>query len=72
MNHKNLERCPFCGSPVEMISRPLFEIPMVVCTNQLFCGAALSFVGAKTEETVIERWNERKEAPKEELENGSV
>ena len=72
MNREKLKCCPFCGSAVEMISRPLFEIPMVVCTNQLFCGAALSFVGAKTEETVIERWNERKEAPKEELENGSV
>nr|DAJ99738.1 MAG TPA: restriction alleviation protein [Caudoviricetes sp.] len=64
MNHKNLERCPFCGSPVEMISRPLFEIPMVICTNKYFCGAALSFVGAGTEEAVIERWNERKKAPK--------
>lgn len=72
MDEFKLKPCPFCGSPVAMISKPLFEIPMVVCTNQHFCGAALSFVGAKTEESVIERWNERKEAPKEELENGSV
>lgn len=61
MNHKDLKTCPFCGSPVEIISRPLFTIPMVVCTNQLFCGAAMSFVGAETEEATIERWNKRKE-----------
>lgn len=64
MNHEKLKCCPFCGSAVGIISRPIFETPMVVCTNQHFCGAALSFVGAKTEEAVIERWNERKEAPK--------
>jgi hypothetical protein len=68
MNREKLKRCPFCGSSVGIIGRPIFETPMVVCTNQRFCGAAMSFVGAKTEETVIERWNERKEAQK----NGSV
>lgn len=70
MNHKDLKTCPFCGSPVGIIGRPIFETPMVVCTNQLFCGAALSFVGAKTEETVIERWNERKEAERAAASNG--
>ena len=64
MNHEKLKCCPFCGSSVGIISRPIFEIPMIVCTNKLFCGAALSFVGAETEETAIERWNERKEAQK--------
>jgi hypothetical protein len=64
MDKIKLKPCPFCGRSVEIISRPLFEIPMVVCTNQLFCGAALSFVGAETEETVMKRWNERKEAQK--------
>lgn len=64
MNHEKLKCCPFCGSSVGIISRPLFEIPMVVCTNQLSCGAAVSFVGVENEAAVIERWNERKESGK--------
>lgn len=67
MNHEKLKCCPFCGSSVGIIGRPIFENPMVVCTNQRFCGAALSFVGAKTEEAVIERWNERKDAEKKRI-----
>ena len=59
MNHEKLKCCPFCGNSVGIIGRPIFENPMIICTNQLSCGAALSFVGAKTEEAVIERWNER-------------
>lgn len=66
MNYKDPKTCPFCGSPVEIIGRPLFTTPMVVCTNRLFCGAVMSFVGAKTEEATIERWNKRKEKPKDE------
>lgn len=61
MNHKALKTCPFCGSSVGIIGRPLFATPMVVCTNQHSCGAAVSFVGVLNEAAVIEHWNERKE-----------
>ena len=61
MDEIKLKLCPFCGSSVGIIGRPLFATPMIVCTNQHSCGAALSFVGVENEAEVIERWNERKE-----------
>ena len=64
MNYKDLKTCPFCGSAVGIIGRPIFATPMVVCTNQHSCGAAVSYVGVENEAAVIERWNERKENKK--------
>nr|DAM02571.1 MAG TPA: restriction alleviation protein [Caudoviricetes sp.] len=64
MDEIELKPCPFCGCSVGIIGRPIFATPMVVCTNQRSCGAAVSFVGIENEAAAIERWNERKECGK--------
>ena len=65
-NMKQLETCPFCGSPVKMVDnskdftadRKRFYI---ICTNEPVCGYMLAFKKNYDRNYVINHFNRRTE-----------